>query len=131
MSASPSDTAAGGFDRLYGGVLTEVTADLVVAEVTVRDVLLGPDGELHGGVLAALAEDAAVAGTRLEPASGSSSVRVISNIVSLLEPVDSGTVRARAVRRHGGRTTSVWEVELTGDGGRRCAVARVTVAVRG
>jgi 1,4-dihydroxy-2-naphthoyl-CoA hydrolase len=130
MSASPSDAVTGGFDRLYGGVLTEVTPDSVVAEVGVRDVLRGPGGELHGGVCAALAEYAAVAGTRQADPGGSGSVRVISNIVSLLEPVYSGTVRARAVRRHAGRTTSVWEVELAGDGGGPCAFARVTVGVR-
>jgi 1,4-dihydroxy-2-naphthoyl-CoA hydrolase len=39
-------------------------------------------------------------------------------------------VHARAVRRHRGRTTWVWEVEITDDQGRLCALVRMTVAVR-
>jgi len=130
MATSLPDAAAGGFDRLYGGVLTGVAAGLVTAEVPVREALLGPSGELHGGVYAALAESAALAGTRCAiPAGDGSSARAIANVLSLLAPVLQGAVHARAVRRHAGRTTSVWEVEMTDDGGRRCAVARVTVAV--
>jgi acyl-coenzyme A thioesterase PaaI-like protein len=39
-------------------------------------------------------------------------------------------VTATARRRHGGRTTWVWDVELADDEGRVCALSRMTIAVR-
>jgi 1,4-dihydroxy-2-naphthoyl-CoA hydrolase len=54
----------------------------------------------------------------------------LSNNVSLLRPISEGHVHALARRRHGGRTTWVWDVEMTDDAERLCALARVTLAVR-
>jgi uncharacterized protein (TIGR00369 family) len=54
----------------------------------------------------------------------------LSNQTSFLRPILEGTVHARAFRRHKGRTTWVWEVEITDDQGRLCALVRMTVAVR-
>ena len=54
----------------------------------------------------------------------------LSNQTSFLRPVTEGTINAVARARHRGRTTWVWEVELTDDDGRLCALTRVTVAVR-
>jgi acyl-coenzyme A thioesterase PaaI-like protein len=39
-------------------------------------------------------------------------------------------VHAEARRRHRGSTTWVWDVDMTDDEGRLCALARVTIAVR-
>jgi acyl-coenzyme A thioesterase PaaI-like protein len=39
-------------------------------------------------------------------------------------------MHATATRRHRGRTTWIWEVEIADDAGRRCVTGRVTVAVR-
>jgi uncharacterized protein (TIGR00369 family) len=47
-----------------------------------------------------------------------------------VRPLFGGTLRADARRRHRGRTTWLWEVDLTDDDGRLCAVVRITVAVR-
>ena len=54
----------------------------------------------------------------------------LANQTSFLRPVTQGAVNAVARARHRGRTTWVWEVELTDDDGRLCALTRVTVAVR-
>ena len=54
----------------------------------------------------------------------------LSNQTSFLRPVTEGSINAVARARHRGRTTWVWEVELTDDDGRLCALTRVTVAVR-
>ena len=53
----------------------------------------------------------------------------LANQTTVLRQVEQGTIQATATRRHRGRTTWVWEVEMTDDGGRVCAVGRVTVAV--
>ena len=41
-----------------------------------------------------------------------------------------GTIHATGRRRHRGRSTWVWEVDITDDEGRLCALVRMTVAVR-
>ena len=50
--------------------------------------------------------------------------------VSFLRPVTSGHAEARAVARHRGRTTWVWQVEILDDDERLCALAKMTMAVR-
>jgi uncharacterized protein (TIGR00369 family) len=54
----------------------------------------------------------------------------MSNYSTFLRPIEAGTIHAVAVRRHRGRTTWVWDVEMTDDAERLCAVSRVTIAVR-
>ncbi len=54
----------------------------------------------------------------------------LSNQTSFLRPITQGTIHAKAIRRHRGRTTWVWEVEVTDDEGRLCVLTRMTVAVR-
>ena len=44
--------------------------------------------------------------------------------------VGQGHVNAVARARHRGSTTWVWDVDLTDDVGRLCAVSRMTIAVR-
>ena len=44
--------------------------------------------------------------------------------------VHGGTIHAEARVRHRGRTTWIWDVDLSDDEGRMCAVSRVTIAVR-
>ena len=41
----------------------------------------------------------------------------LSNQTSFLRPITQGTIYAVAPRRHRGRTTWVWEVEITDDQG--------------
>ena len=54
----------------------------------------------------------------------------LSNNTSFLRPISEGTIHALATRRHRGRMTWVWDVDITDDEGRLCATSRVTVAVR-
>ena len=54
----------------------------------------------------------------------------LSNQTSFLRPIFEGTIHAVARRRHKGRTTWIWEVEITDDQERLCALVRMTIAVR-
>jgi len=54
--------------------------------------------------------------------------RAISNQTSFIRPITEGTINATARRRHDGRTTAVWEVEITDAQARLCALVRMTVA---
>jgi uncharacterized protein (TIGR00369 family) len=54
----------------------------------------------------------------------------LSNSTSFLRPIGAGNIHALATRRHRGRTTWVWDVDMSDDEGRLCATSRVTIAVR-
>jgi uncharacterized protein (TIGR00369 family) len=119
-----------GFDALYGLEVLEVTDDLVRAQVAVRDELRQPFGLVHGGVLASIAETLASLGTAVVVIPEGNAAMGSSNSTSFLRPIVDGTIHARALRRHRGRTTWVWDVEITDDAGRVCALTRMTIAVR-
>jgi 1,4-dihydroxy-2-naphthoyl-CoA hydrolase len=58
------------------------------------------------------------------------SAQGLSNQTSFLRPITSGTIHAVGIRKHRGRTTWVWEIEISDDHGRLCVLTRMTVAVR-
>ncbi len=130
MTADPRFTRVEGFDALYGLEVLAVTEELVRAQVAVRDELRQPFGLVHGGVLASIAETLASLGTMAVVFSDGNAAMGSSNSTSFLRPIVDGTIHARALRRHRGRTTWVWDVEITDDAGRLCALTRMTIAVR-
>jgi 1,4-dihydroxy-2-naphthoyl-CoA hydrolase len=122
--------ADAGFDRLYGLEITEAQDGRIRGQVTVRDELKQPAGLVHGGVYAAIAESLASTGTAVVVMAEGKVAMGISNLTSFMRPITTGTVFAEATAKHRGRTTWVWEVEITDDAGKLCVLARVTVAVR-
>jgi 1,4-dihydroxy-2-naphthoyl-CoA hydrolase len=120
----------GGFDRLYGLELTEIADGMVRGRVAVRDEIKQPAGLVHGGVYAAMAESMATIGTGTVVFADGNTAVGLSNQTSFLRPITAGTINGVARARHQGRTTWVWEVELTDDSGRLCVLTRVTVAIR-
>jgi len=119
-----------GFDRLYGLEITEIADGVVRGRVPVRDAIKQPAGLVHGGVYAAMAESMATNGTAAAVFGAGNTAVGLANQTSFLRPITAGTITAVARARHRGRTTWVWEVELTDDAGRLCVLTRVTVAVR-
>jgi 1,4-dihydroxy-2-naphthoyl-CoA hydrolase len=118
------------FDLHYGLEIDEATDELVRAHVPVREHLLQPVGLVHGGVHASIAEALASVGTNVGVVPEGSIGLGMSNHSTFLRSIREGTIHATAHCIHRGRTTWVWDVELTDDDGRRCAVSRVTIAVR-
>jgi 1,4-dihydroxy-2-naphthoyl-CoA hydrolase len=118
------------FDTLYGLELIDCSDSLVRGRVGVRSELMQAAGRVHGGVLSAIAESLAAGGTASAVAAEGKVAVGLSQLTTSLHPITGGTIHATAVRRHRGRTTWVWEVEMSDDEQRRCAVARVTIAVR-
>ncbi|MBV8952594.1 MAG: PaaI family thioesterase [Solirubrobacterales bacterium] len=119
-----------GFDALYGLELTEVADDRVCGHVVVRDELKQAAGLVHGGVYASIAESLASIGTALVVMPDGQQAMGLSNHTSFMRPITEGTIHARAIRRHRGRSTWIWEVELSDDHDRLCALVRATIAVR-
>ncbi len=115
------------FDALYGIEIESATGEEARGRVPVADGIRQPAGLVHGGVYASMAESLAVAGT--QAATGRAAVGHSSQ-TSFLRPITEGTVHASGRPRHRGRSTWVWEFDVTDDGGRLCALVRLTVAVR-
>ena len=119
-----------GFDRLYGLEVLDIGDTEAHAQVKVRDELLQPAGLVHGGVFASIAESLTSMATWLAVHEHGKTAQGLSNQTSFLRPIVDGTIHAAARRRHKGRTTWVWEVDITDDQERLCALVRMTVAVR-
>lgn len=130
MEPAPAIPLEETFDALYGLELLETSDELVRARVAVENRVRQPMGLVHGGIFAAMAESlASIATFRAVAAAGSVAVG-LANHTSFMRPILEGHVHGAARPRHRGRTTWVWDVEITDDAGRLCALSRVTMAVR-
>ena len=119
-----------GFDKVYGLEIVSMNDEEVRARITVRPEVLQPAGLVHGGVFASMAESMTSIATWKAVQPEGKSAMGQSNQTSFLRPIVDGTIHATGRRRHKGRTTWVWEVDITDDDGRLCALVRMTVAVR-
>jgi uncharacterized protein (TIGR00369 family) len=115
------------FDALYGIEIETATGEEARGCVPVTDAVRQPAGLVHGGVYASMAESLAVAAT--QAATGRAAVGHSSQ-TSFLRPITDGSVHAAGRPRHRGRSTWVWEFDVTDDDARLCALVRMTVAVR-
>jgi 1,4-dihydroxy-2-naphthoyl-CoA hydrolase len=118
------------FDAFYGLEIDELTPERALGRLVVRPEHRQPRGVVHGGVYASIAEGLASWATGMVVVEKGLSASGMSNQTSFLRPITGGTIHAVATRRHAGRTTWVWEVELSDDEGRLCALSRMTIAVR-
>jgi 1,4-dihydroxy-2-naphthoyl-CoA hydrolase len=119
-----------GLGRVLGFEYLEMGPELARARMAVSEDVVQPFGIVHGGALAALAESLCSVATHLHVKDEGSLAMGQSNAASFLRPIDSGHVTATARRRHAGRSTWVWDVEMHDDEERLCALVRMTVAVR-
>ena len=120
------------FDALYGLEVVEADDERVRARVPVRDEIKQAMGLVHGGVFASIAESITSLATWFAVRESHDGKIVVgqSNQTSFLRPIVSGTIHATAHARHRGRSTWVWEVDITDDDDRLCALVRMTIAVR-
>ncbi|QEC49098.1 PaaI family thioesterase [Baekduia soli] len=125
-------TFPGTFDGLYGLVVDSLDLDAgeIRAHVDVLDHHKQPAGLVHGGVLASIAESTTSMATFFAVRGDGRTAQGLSNQTSFLRPLLGGTIHAVGRVRHRGRTTWVWEVEITDDEDRLCALVRMTIAVR-
>lgn len=118
------------FDALYGLEVLEASPDEVRAQVQVSDRVKQPMGLVHGGVYASIAESITSMTTYWAVAEQGKIAVGLSNQTNFLRPITQGTIHALARCRHKGRTTWVWEVDITDDDDRLCAIVRMAIAVR-
>ncbi len=118
------------FNGLIGLEVVVTDEHSAHADLPVRRELMQPWGIVHGGVFAAIGESLASWATAVVVVPRGEAAMGLSNATSFLRPIGEGTIHALATRRHRGRTTWVWDVDMTDDQGRLCATSRVTIAVR-
>ena len=106
----------------------EVGDDFIRARVPVDGRTLQPAGILHGGVSVVLAETLGSCGAAFAAAPGRRVVGLEVN-ANHLRSVTSGWVIGCARPLHVGRSTHVWQIELSDEQGRPTCVSRLTMAV--
>jgi len=119
-----------GLGELIGIEYQDSGAEEIRARVEVTDNVRQPTGLVHGGVYAALAESICSGATWQAVRGDGMAAMGQANSATFLRPITEGHVNAVARPRHRGRTTWVWDVEISDDEGRICALVRMTVAVR-
>ena len=117
-------------DSHLGFEIIEVKEDSARGRVPVWNRTVQPYGIMHGGVYAALAESLASMATAAAVWDDGNIAMGMSNNTSFLRPATEGHVTGTAIRRHRGRTTWIWDIDMADDQGRLCATSRVTIAVR-
>jgi 1,4-dihydroxy-2-naphthoyl-CoA hydrolase len=125
-----SDVGQSNFDAHIGTEWIGLDPDDARARVELRDELRQPYGILHGGVYSSLVESLCSYATAAAVYADGMIAMGQAIEVSFLRPVTSGHAEARAVARHRGRSTWVWQVEILDDDERLCALAKMTMAVR-
>ena len=113
-----------GLVKLLGVRVEEASGDRVVLTCPVTPDLHQPFGLVHGGVYATLAETAASVGASLWFGDQGKVVGV-SNHTDFLRAVREGGLRAEATPLSRGRTTQLWQVEISDDRGRLVAHSKV------
>ena len=118
------------FDALIGTEWLTHDPDDARVRLPLRDELRQPFGLMHGGVMSTLVESICSVVTAAAVYDEGKIAMGQSIEVSFLRPVSAGHAEVRAVARHRGRTTWIWECEVLNDAGKLCALAHMTIAVR-
>lgn len=113
-----------------GIAIEEWTAERVVGSMPVEGNTQ-PYGILHGGATCSLVESLASAGAAAAAGLERYIVMGLQQSTNFIRAVRDGTVRGVATPIHTGRTTHVWQVDVTHvETGKLVASGRVTLAVR-
>jgi uncharacterized protein (TIGR00369 family) len=106
----------------------EVGNDYIRGRAPVDSRTRQPVGILHGGVSVVLAETLGSCAAAFAAPAGHRAVGLDIN-ANHLRSVSEGWVTGIARPVHIGRSTHVWQIELTNDQGQLTCVSRITVAI--
>jgi 1,4-dihydroxy-2-naphthoyl-CoA hydrolase len=119
-----------GLSELIGVEYLELGPERARGRFAVADDVRQPHGIVHGGAFATLAESICSRATYDAVSDDGMVAMGQANQATFIRPIADGHVNAEATARHRGRTTWIWDCELTDDEGRLCALVRMTIAVR-
>ena len=106
----------------------EVGDDFIRARAPVDARTRQPVGILHGGVSVLLAETLGSCGAAFSSPAGHRAVGLDIN-ANHIRSVSDGWVTGIARPIHLGRTTHVWQIEMTNGAGQLTCVSRITMAI--
>jgi 1,4-dihydroxy-2-naphthoyl-CoA hydrolase len=117
------------FAELMGMKITQVSRDMVVADLFVRDELENRMGVLHGGAIMGFADNLGGTATMANLPPGARTATIESK-TNFFAPIPIGdTAHAECTPLHRGRTTMVWQTRITRNDGRLCAIVTQTQIV--
>jgi uncharacterized protein (TIGR00369 family) len=109
---------------------TDVGEDYLTARMPVSPKVYQPDGVLHGGATAALAESVGSAAVFVLNKNPKAIVRGIEISANHLKSVRSGCVHATARPINLGKTIQLWEVKVEDDNQQLISICKLTTYTR-
>ncbi|MEV8376195.1 PaaI family thioesterase [Kribbella sp. NPDC056861] len=117
----------GALPGLIGIEFTSVAQDLLQARTPVRPELLAPNGYLHAGTVVSIADTLCGYGTMANLPEGATGFTTIELKSNFLGTARDGVVLCEARPIHLGRTTQVWDADVTNEStSRKIATFRCT-----
>jgi uncharacterized protein (TIGR00369 family) len=104
----------------------DLGVDFLTAKMPVSPKVHQPYGQLHGGATAALAESVGSAASNFFIDNESQFINGIQLSINHIKSKREGVVFATAKNIHKGRSTHLWEVVVTDEGGQLIAIAKMT-----
>ncbi|MDP5060941.1 MAG: hotdog fold thioesterase [Maribacter sp.] len=104
----------------------DVGEDFLLAKMPVTPKVHQPDGVLHGGATAALAESVGSAASYVFLDGNKYFVRGLEITANHVKSVKEGFVFARATILHKGRTTQLWEIKVTNEDDQLVSLCKLT-----
>ena len=126
LSIEDLKDSAVNMDKNLGIEFTEIGDDYIIARMPVIEKTKQPYGILHGGASCVLAESLGSTAAALSMNSAKKyPVGIEINANHLSSPTE-GFVYAKAMPVHIGGSTSVWNIDITDDAGKRVCYSRFT-----
>ena len=108
----------------------DVGEDFLTARMPVTSKVYQPDGVLHGGATAALAETVGSSAVQVLNQNPNLIVRGIEITANHLKSIREGFVYARAQCIHPGRTIQLWEIKVTDEDQNLISLCKLTTYSR-
>ena len=105
---------------------TDAGDDYIIAKMPVNKRVHQPDGVLHGGATAALAETGGSFAAHIFLDTDTYFVRGIDLSAQHVKSVKEGFVYAKAKCIHSGRTTQVFDIKVTNDSNELVSLCKLT-----
>lgn len=115
--------------EVLGIQYTQVGEDYICGTMPVDKRTHQPMGIMHGGASAALIETLGSIGSHLLINSETEFSSGLDLNINHIRAVRSGIVTGKAVIAHKGKTTHVWQVDITNEEGKLVSTGRLTVFV--
>jgi len=112
---------------LIGIEFTGIEPGRAASRLTLRPELLAPNGYLHAAVVIAIADTTCGYGTFTDLPEGAQNFTTIELKSNFLGTAREGTLTCVATRVHNGRTTQIWDAQVTDEtSGKTIALFRCT-----